>query len=152
MSKFLEGHPDGAGLLDSQEEAASFGFGSRGHHILDSIAQDVERGIRHGLRGGGGVIPQHIPSGSSRASFGEHEIGRVGLNMEHHIAGTITECGIGVIMEVVHEHLRFTISILGGGCLHSTNFIQGGLNARVNLRVEVESAGDSLDSSGATGV
>ena len=73
MVEFGEGNSQGKRLLGGEENSAGFGFCCRADHILEGIAKDVERCIW--FLGGGWIITEDVPSGSSRAGFGEHKVG-----------------------------------------------------------------------------
>jgi hypothetical protein len=60
----------------------------------------------------------------------------------------IPEDTIWVIMEVIHEHLNFTVGVRSGSRLNGANFVEGGFDARVDVGVVNEGAVDCLDASG----
>ena len=94
MAQLGEGDSHGTGFLGSEEDTASFGFSGRADDIFDSIAEDMEGGIEHRCRGGGGILTEDEPCRSSGAGFGEDKVGGVGFKLQNHIAGMVSEGGI----------------------------------------------------------
>ena len=56
MAEFREFHLDGECSLELHEDSFCIGLGSRGHNILDGVAQDVEIGVMHQVEMRIGVV------------------------------------------------------------------------------------------------
>jgi hypothetical protein len=73
MTKLSEGNSNGAGPLSDHVDSTCLSFSRRGHHILYSIAHDMDGCIVHGSRMSCWIVAEDKPGSSAGASFWENK-------------------------------------------------------------------------------
>jgi hypothetical protein len=59
------------------------------------------------------------------ASLGEDQIGRIGIHMQHHIAGMVSDDSVGVSGSVIEELVTFCSGVAGRTGLLRGDFVEG---------------------------
>jgi hypothetical protein len=114
VAHFFKGSDDWDGFLGVEEEAAGFGFGRRCRDTFKSFAEDVGGPVGcWSWFVGGGLVGQKEESSCSAASVGKYQVGSVGDDAEDHVAGVITDDGVGVRGKIIEKHLAGFCSFLG---------------------------------------
>ena len=92
-------------------EAISLGFGGGADNILESLAKDVDcavdaRGVREPA--------EVVIGGNAAASSGMDEVGGIRTYLQDHVASVVADGGVGICVEIVHEHISFVHGVSGG--------------------------------------
>ena len=103
-----------------EEYGAGFGFSSRRHDRSDCGAFGVDGTVGCWIGVGRSrrwrIAEIEVPS-CTAASFGLYEIRGVAIDVEAHVAGMVANCGVGVCVSIVHEHLGLRYGVSGRCCL-----------------------------------
>ena len=90
------------------EEGTNFGFSGGGQYIFHKVALDVECAIDGGFRGSwvGGIVtvitkPEEATTVGTGFGFGA--VGGITVDVEDHVAGSITDGSIGMSGSIVEE-------------------------------------------------
>jgi hypothetical protein len=142
MTKFFEHGSHGACMFSADVDSASFGFGSRGNNVLDSLGEDVNGAIDSVT-----VKPTEVIVDSRlTACFRLDEVGCVGRDFENHIACVVADDSIGVGAEVVHQHIGFGNLVGGQFGLFGGDLVEGGEDTGIASKAIIkEGAADRLD-------
>jgi hypothetical protein len=142
VTEFFEGSANRDGVFAANEDTTGFGFGSRSDDVFDRLTEDVESAIYTVA-----VLPTEvIVDRCSAARLGLDEIGGVGSDFEQHITCIVADDGIGIIVEIVHEHVGDGDGVGSRLGLLGSDFVEGRENAWVDCAAVVEEgAADGLD-------
>ena len=101
MSDPGEGGANGNDLLDVEKSAANFGFGDGGHNIGKNLGKGEDGAIdggftRREFMSNRGTISKEVIATGADLRFGIGSIRSITMDMEHHVAGHITDGDVGV--------------------------------------------------------
>jgi hypothetical protein len=146
MTEFFEHGSHGAGVFASDLDSASFGLGSGRNNVFDSLAEDVDGTIDTVT-----LEPTEVIVDSrSTACLRLDEVGGIGPDFENHIAGVVADDGIGVGVEVVHEHVGLGNCAGGWFGLFGGNLVESGEDTGIaSVAIIKKSAAYRLDAVGA---
>ena len=105
MAHFTEGGADGHSSLGVVESSGSFSLGGRGDNVAHDAGEDMACAIESGRstiqRVGMGA--EKIETGGSGAGLGLGQVGGIGVDVEDHVAGRVTEGGFRVGGGIIEE-------------------------------------------------
>jgi hypothetical protein len=128
MPHFGESSTHGNSLLGIEEETAGFSLRSRGSNCANSSAKNMDGTIKLGSGRRAGCtreIGQEEIASSTTTGIWERKIGSIGADSKDHVAGVITDGGIGMRGEIVQEHVAGLSGMFGWRGLTVGDFIEG---------------------------
>ena len=119
-------------------------------NVLESLAKEVDCAVD--ARGVGEPY-EVVMGGDATASSGLYEVGGIRTYLQDHVASVVTDGGVGICVEIVHEHIGFGHGVGGGLGLFGSDFVEGDKDAGVaGAAVVHKGAIDGLDVGGAVGI
>ena len=128
MPHFGESSTHGNGLLSIEKETAGFSLRSRGSNCANSSAKNMDGTIKLGSGRRAGCtreIGKEEIASSTTTGIWERKIGSIGADSKDHVAGVITDGGIGMRGEIVQEHVAGLSGMFGWRILTVGDFIEG---------------------------
>ena len=111
MAHFDEGIDNGAAVLHAVVYTAGFGFGGGANDVLESLAKDVDCAVD---ARGVGEPAEVVMGGDATASSGMDKVGSIRTYLQDHVASVVADGGVGMCVEIVHEHIGFGHGVSGG--------------------------------------
>ena len=126
MPELGEGDALGYRVLAIDEEAGEFAFSHAGKDGFEDLAGDADSSIerrwrRVGVFQIGAFVTEVVKSGHTRSCLRFGEVRGVAFDIENHVAGMISDLGVGVGRSVVEELGDCLHGELGGGGLFGGN-------------------------------
>ena len=108
VDHFFQGNAQGGGVFGIVKKAGEFSFGRGGHDILEDDADGMKGDIVGGWCGRllvriGRFGAKEKMASDAAASFGLRQIRGVAMDVEYHVAGSVTEDGVGMGRGVIEE-------------------------------------------------
>ena len=137
VTKFEEQGADRYGLLVIDVGGSNFGFSDRTHHVGHDVVNRVDGTVETRTSGGwfehvGANVTHKIVSTSAAAGSRFGEVGGVTVNVEEHVTGSITDCGVGVRVIVSKQPQGVGVGLLRAFCLLRRNGAKGGEHGGVS--------------------
>jgi hypothetical protein len=118
VSEFDKAGADGARFFCIVEHASEFPLSGGGDDLLEDLAGDVDRAIEaRWVTAGFVLFAEEVESGPARAGFRLGQVGAIGFNRQEHVAGPISNGGVGMACGIIHELREGLDSVLGGCAL-----------------------------------
>ena len=117
--------------MDVDVSGSNLGFGIRTHHVGHDAGNVVDGTVETRKSGGwfGHVrmnVTQKIVSTSAIAGSRFGEVGGIAVNVEDHVTGGITDCGVMVHGRVVKQPQGVNIGLFRYFCLLCINGVEDG--------------------------
>jgi hypothetical protein len=130
VAHFLKSSADRYSVLGIEKECSNFGFRGGSSNAAERFAKNIMNGTvwrwiwrrADGRRESG----EEEMASSATASIGEDQIGSIGANSEHHVAGVIVDCCIRMRgKEVVKKHIAGSLVFFCRSGLVVGDFVEG---------------------------